>query len=509
MALTHICHLEKHGWRKITVEEASKKYPYGSSSYSGRFMCSLCGQYVTLTAGGAYVPYFRHSSGEADKSCPERVFGSMASFSFKTIERSLPVRIQFSTTAIDIQIGLIELPPELRHRKNSQIINIESDSGVKYQFRMERLNASGITYFSLGDCIASKYYISISGDDKGEYKNIWPYLIDGIGSGSLFDGTTHIRLTVDSDVEVNKKYFLLTRQKYIPSYPELHSELVHQSKVGWTIWYIYEIWADAITENTAKFFLDLRCRLTDSPIELIPLWPVTVESPYILHHKKDYIHFYFQGNEAEVKAYPDSKVLPKWFIHNHELVTVYSDLRQQLVSTGRTKVLKYTYIWKDPLSYKEEPVKTKITDLKNIEILAGEHFKLPYKNELLLFAEYDGHVDILENGHVVKRYFVKASESASISGVRYGQEIRLYVGNDCVWKALYKKNTNAKTKLDEQKVMDRLINSRGKTIPISHALGNIAAELSEYPLVVEWIRSSLREGKMSVDALRYIKELMR
>lgn len=71
-SLTHVCVWSKNGWERITPEEVAREHSRGGvSARSGIFMCSLCGQYVTFFNGRVQAPHFRHSSAEADKSCPE------------------------------------------------------------------------------------------------------------------------------------------------------------------------------------------------------------------------------------------------------------------------------------------------------------------------------------------------------------------------------------------------------------------------------------------------------
>ncbi|MDO5139643.1 MAG: hypothetical protein Q4D71_14430, partial [Oscillospiraceae bacterium] len=72
-SLTHVCIWSDTGWKRITAEEASRLHPGGTvSARSGLFMCELCGQYVLLTDGYIRDRYFRHSSAETSKDCPER-----------------------------------------------------------------------------------------------------------------------------------------------------------------------------------------------------------------------------------------------------------------------------------------------------------------------------------------------------------------------------------------------------------------------------------------------------
>lgn len=69
MPLTHVCVWDnKDGYRQITIEEAAQMYPYGVSANRGIFVCSLCAQNVGLTAPGANVRHFRHTSAAQKKN---------------------------------------------------------------------------------------------------------------------------------------------------------------------------------------------------------------------------------------------------------------------------------------------------------------------------------------------------------------------------------------------------------------------------------------------------------
>lgn len=84
MPLTHVCVWDsKIGYRRITVEEACKMYPYGASARSGHFVCELCAQNVLLTVPGMNVQHFRHDPASPNKECDER----QASFDPTTVDR--------------------------------------------------------------------------------------------------------------------------------------------------------------------------------------------------------------------------------------------------------------------------------------------------------------------------------------------------------------------------------------------------------------------------------------
>ena len=84
MPLNHVCiwsEFEKC-WKPITVEEAKKCSPNGTiSAKSQQFLCSRCGQFVLLTREKKRERYFKHSSEEESKSCPDR--SNYNSYSFE------------------------------------------------------------------------------------------------------------------------------------------------------------------------------------------------------------------------------------------------------------------------------------------------------------------------------------------------------------------------------------------------------------------------------------------
>ena len=73
MPLTHVCvWVPEMGYRRVTIDEACKMYPFGVSANSGCFVCELCAQNVLLTQPGINVQHFRHDSSEQNKECEER-----------------------------------------------------------------------------------------------------------------------------------------------------------------------------------------------------------------------------------------------------------------------------------------------------------------------------------------------------------------------------------------------------------------------------------------------------
>ena len=140
-SLNHVCMWEGHGWKRITAEEAAKRYPYGTiHADSGLFMCELCGQYVSLTNGSIRVRYFKHSRAEDEKTCPERTFGPGAYPTYSSTDHDLPIRICVSgnpPSSFSLEMGLVRVPENLLE-KNFKLTIYPKGEIRSFSFTKER-----------------------------------------------------------------------------------------------------------------------------------------------------------------------------------------------------------------------------------------------------------------------------------------------------------------------------------------------------------------------------------
>lgn len=158
----------KNGWKRITPEEVAREHSRGGvSARSGIFMCSLCGQYVTFFNGRVQAPHFRHSSAEADKSCPERMYVHGYDYTYAAGEHELPIRIVNVTDyGFEFELGLLAAPRIVlnqQEKKNVTVIPFDK-SVTPFVYSFERLNAESITYVSIGGYPCESYTV-ISSDE--------------------------------------------------------------------------------------------------------------------------------------------------------------------------------------------------------------------------------------------------------------------------------------------------------------------------------------------------------
>ena len=183
------------GWVSITAEEVVKNNPYiGTVSYSREmFFCEICGQYVGL-ANGPQRKYFKHSSTTNDKECEER------SRNWGRLDWTKKFE-----------------PPKL---EPPLIICVG-----KYEFHFELNGVRLSTANILGDL-----------DERGE----------------LFSSTSGKRLLPDSDVRLNKKYYLLTKEQFAGAPLDVR---LADTNIKYLRWRLYEVEATALTQTAANFFL--------------------------------------------------------------------------------------------------------------------------------------------------------------------------------------------------------------------------------------------------------------
>lgn len=508
-SLTHVCMWSSKGWIRITPEEVARSHPGGSvSARSGLFMCELCGQYVRFIDGDIQTPHFRHSAYEESKDCPERTYGPGENYTYEAGEHELPIRIvNITSTGFSFELGLVAVPGELlRKQVRKELTIIPSDRLMTpFVYSYERLNKDAITYVPIGNRPCEKYTI-ISSDEIAEA--YWPRDTKGVPeSGAIFDAESGRMLPDDADVAVGKQYYLLSKTRAYNIYNGVSVKQLLKRNVSWSVWYLSRVVATDFTESAAKFFLNYHCRLTIQPISIQPIWPVYVQSPYVIQNSGEKTWFHIQGQgETTTKAYPAATML--YYQSNEgKVCSIEINERQQLISTGRAKVLEYTYLWKMPLNEPVERPQIAVSDIKGNPIPSGLQNTIPQNHTIRVLAPFDGIIRLEKNGFIIDRISLKAEISVELDGIQYGVNILILQGLDIVWSAEYKKNAE-KTNEDDTTIYQKLICSHGRKVQISHTLGVTVGLLKNYPKTRKLISEKIRSGYIEEDALAYYKKFI-
>ena len=512
-SLTHVCMWHENGWKRISAEEAAGLHPGGTvSACSGLFMCELCGQYVILTDGDINVRYFKHSAYEKSKDCPERTFGSGYSISYKAEEHELPIRItEVSSSSFRFEIGFVRAPISSLCKDFRILIQPKGTRNAPFVFSKERFNYDSITYLPLGEQPYEKYTLSIqNGSDK--VAEFWPAEINGVDpEGTLFEKSTGRKLPYDADVEIGKEYYLL-KHGYLNHNASSDSisikEIVHK-RFSWETWNLYIVSASDFTKNAARFYLDFHCRLTEHPVSLKPVWPLFVEGSYELKHNQNSIYMLVSGNAINVKTFPAATIRQlSYSAAQPKLYEIYCSGRQQLISTGRTQALQYTYFWREALDQVSENPTVTITGLSGEEIPCGEADSLPPKKTICIKLSFDGEIVISDNRRVVERRMVSADKLVEVGNLAYGILIQVVVGLDCVWETHFQKQQDS-TVNDESALLKHIASVSGVRIPAPHSLRNILLDMEHHPQISRWIRGCIKEGVIFEQSYRRLQEAYR
>lgn len=507
-SLTHVKMWSDHGWVPITAEAAAFLHPDCTvSTRSGLFICDLCGQYVGLTQKRKNVRHFRHSSYEKSKSCPERTFspGTMPP-SYASDAHELPVKIcNVSDAGFSFEIGFLYLPAEILCAADIQTVEIiPNGAGRSYQYSFERLNENSLSYLLVGDYPAPNYAIHC---DKS-LEQFWPKTVRGIDpTGGIFDVKSGRMLPCDADVGIGKKYYLLTLGSFPSSqHKSIQIKQICQKRFDWRCWHLYEVEASEYDEEAAKFFLDLHCRLTDAPLSIQPVWPLYIQTPFVIKHNGNPLVLCVKGNYiGQVKSFPQTNKSEYSCPCGGKVAKISGIGRQQLISAGRTReALQYLYAWKEPLPCVTEQPQVKATDIWGAPFVAGETARMPDKNTLVITAPYDGKLVVIQNGHIIEKRSLSANVPTDVDNLKYGAEIIVLQGLDAVWSISFVRQ-HTECSISDSLLLQRLSAMRGKSVAINHNLGALAGRLERYPQTKRWLYKQIKGGQISRNALHSLR----
>ena len=400
MSLEHVCIWSEHGWRRITAKQAARLHPGGTvPAKSGLFMCELCGQYVGVADGKIIPRYFYHED-NVSKYCPDYTASQTQStpLTFTKESRGLPMRIKIlSSGKFMFEMGFI-LPPNFpQHRIDGQKVKINSD----YEYSLSRFNEGTITYLPVGERPQEKYTISLEREDK-DLSDLWPAEVEGISpKGTMFNkapgnSKTGKKLPRDADVLEGNEYYLLTKEAHVS---HLGAGIHITELCSCSGWHVYRVYATSFCKSAANFFLNYGYRLTEKLAEIVPLWPVHVETPYLLLYDSKFsgqMAFFLRGN-SHVQTFPPEVSMPyNYEIKGGRVFYVQCGGRQQLIAAGRTKILRYAYIWKVDSALARE------NSIPEVQVTESEN------KSLAVTPPFDGYALVMDGAEVVERYPLSA-----------------------------------------------------------------------------------------------------
>ena len=507
MALNHVCTWHKNGWKRITASEAAKTAQYGVSASSGLFMCELCGQYVVLTKAGLRDPYFKHSKSEEDKNCEERSLSYNQAYyggRLSTEKRGLPIRIILEGSNHHFEIGFPRLGPILKDLPKNSKIQIIDNNDQEFTYFFERLNQDSITYFNIGNEMSRGYRIRTTVNNS-DISFFWPSVTKGVSNKAIFSAETGVMIPKGSDVFVNKEYYLLLDFEWLEN---LSSSHVYVEKIKTSLhlprfYALYKVKALDFSEESAKFFLKYNCRLDETPISFIPIWPITVKSPFHIYYDYDSLYGVMTGN-ATFQTYPMGSVFSN-DLGESQLLNIKCDGRKQIIALGRfSNVLNYSYLWREKVDFEDRELTVVVLDAKGnvVDNESDEKVK-----EIHYTPEYDGKFVVEKDGFVRENYTLSSGEKFVYGELKRNRVYKIYQGLDLVWIYRRPSSNNVEHIINEDLTLKKLKKCKAPYIKITHSYGTIASKIKHnYPKTTIWLRKQISKGYISKEALIILNE---
>lgn len=161
-ALTHVSmKYGDSGWKHVTAEEAEALFPKQSVPAGTRqFICECCGQYVSFTKDGINVRHFKHSRGEEDKTCEERVARNAECEIVQYNTYDFPLRLALYDTDLNLSIGI----PQCAIKTKDIKVTVQGKREGGHDYTIKNEAASGLVWLDLNKDIANSYKIKRSPD---------------------------------------------------------------------------------------------------------------------------------------------------------------------------------------------------------------------------------------------------------------------------------------------------------------------------------------------------------
>ncbi len=187
-----------------------------------------------------------------------------------------------------------------------------------------------------------------------------------------------------------------------------------------------------------------------------------------------------------------------------KIYEVFCGGRQQLISAGRTKVLQYTYLWREELNQPGVRPRVLVKDITGADFGSGETDVLPKAGILRINSDFDGELIIYKSNRISEKRPVGADKCIEIDGLTFGTAVQVVVGLDVIWEINFKRQKTV-TAVDEDEILKQITSVSGPMIAVPHSLRNILAGMNRYPRVCRWIRKRIKDGRICEQSYRRLQ----
>lgn len=443
-ALSNVVWWNIDRFEKVTPEEAKEHYfGHGISANLHIFYCACCLQPVTFVPGKTQSPHFRHSSQEADKTCRDRVAQTLYTpREHPAAVSQLPLKINIhADESVTFSIGFFTISdghsrPSGNGREGRVTIKAPDGSTLAvYDF--DRVSGPGIHYVDVGPRLVSEYIIETEGACPGAHN--WPARIPFYRPERplLFSTINKKCLPFDADVVVGENYYQLG---YAPG--RVPSNDIRLNSVFHGMWKIplYIVSATRWSENAVLYFARINARLTNTPIRMLPLWPMTTKKPYTFEYASSRLTFFVTGEDIMTELHPRHAASTRRSEGQAFLSEVEPRGNSVFISAGRATVLKYAFLEPAPLArFAPEPSDEllTLTDADEHPLDRSGVKKRIRNDEICIRSGLNLTAEIHRDGVVMDRFEIAAGDTPTYRRIPWRTILVIRLGMDVVCEFPY------------------------------------------------------------------------
>lgn len=490
-SLNHVSIRDKeYGWVHITPEAASRLFPDTSVPANNRvFICELCGQYVTLTGKGLKIRHFRHSHGEENKDCEERVAQYDRYPAVQNERFTFPVKISLDKDIFSIFIGI----PQGAFQDGALSVLVTGASTHRFDID-ESQQKAGITWLPLQQDIAIKYGIEVIDNSLSN----WPDYVPGINPiGSVYDGRQSKILHVEDEVTVGNDYYLITSRSVSNSFQDIDIKEIMCRHIANSVWRVYKVRATTFSPDSVRFFILYKLHLVKRPTELHIIWPMTVKEGPTAYHSADDLYIAHNGDgSVSLRLMPYSAQSSQKDMGHY--FQVHTNGFQQMIAfkyyNGQRNCSNHLMVWKKPFTRTADDPDVRIFDQRGNPLQEEIYDQLPPQNQITISARYDGSLSVTANGKITLVQQIKGGERFPLE-VAMGETIVITQGCDIVRRISFQKKEPKSDDFALQllKALEHPVND---WISVPHRLGKCVDDLPHDLYIRKKISSYIRQGKM-------------
>lgn len=517
MSLEHVSMWNKTvGWQRISIDEADSLFSITVRAKSHMFRCDLCHKYIIFVKGRKRS-YFMHNKSDQDKKCDDRT-QTIAKNEQEMLRSTItnPMRLIVTSDLFYLEVGFLPIPNDILEQAEKMKVQIcvMAKEKVLLTMNIGRSNFSSemTVFYPIRNCFSEKYQIKII--PNSTYINL-PLLnreFPGLNNnGTLFDYKSGKKIPIDGDVEVNKKYYLLTSNLHngVPLYIEINKVLTQGR------YCLYTVVAHKVTKSTSEFYLKYCARLTNFPTKIVPVWPVLHEGDHYIQTDRQKLFFFLKG-DSSVKIEPPilAQNIDTHKIYENDkaqLICINNVSRIRMIWAARLSVLKYLSMRYDPdgVVYSNITLEQASACMEDHTILnSGIYYSLPKRRRLYVTAKYDGKVVRKRNNEVFYSVKIKANETIILERISYGENILVYQGMDESLSIFFRRGDRIGASNDAA-VFAALNACTGVYVKFPHRFGWIGSKLAPMPNTKAFLLASMREGRIRKDAILLIGKIIK